>query len=91
MSDSITCNVCGKPIALEEWQEAMDAAYATQFEDLHFVTACCSSVTSLNSIVYEYPLGFARFQIAIRNPADGFTDELVDRLQQVLNMPLRVI
>jgi hypothetical protein len=88
---TIACNLCGKLIASEEWQETMDAAYATQFEDLQFVTPCCSSAASLNNLLYEYPLGFARFQIAIRNPVDSNTDELVDRLQSVLNMPLRVI
>lgn len=88
---SVGCNLCKQPIELKQWQEAMDAAYATQFEELTFVTPCCSRPTSLNDLNYSWPCGFAKFQLTARNPHVDLPQSVLQQLQAALATPLRII
>src|SRR5258708_1994787 len=44
---TIYCNSCGQKIELEVWQNIMNVAYETKFENLIFHPPCCSVETSL--------------------------------------------
>jgi hypothetical protein len=65
--DSLFCNLCGKTIDIEDWQNAMNKAYTTQFTDLTFITPCCNKKTSLNDLTYHSSAGFARFVMTIKD------------------------
>jgi hypothetical protein len=55
---------------------------------------CCGALVSLDTLRFDWPCGFARFEIAVRNPARGeyeFTSEELDMLAAILGHPVRQI
>ncbi len=53
---------------------------------------CCDVETSLNELVYDWPMGFARFRIEILYPNRAWlTDEELTALTDALGHPLRQI
>lgn len=89
--ESVSCNLCGEQLDIDHWHEAMDAAYATQFDKLDFVTPCCSVTASLNALRYEWPAGFAKFQLSVQNPRSALSDQDLKHLEDVRGTALRVI
>ena len=70
----------------------MDKAYEkTRFADLTITLPCCGNVSSLNDVLYEWPTGFARFQLKARNPGKGVEEATVHDLEEILGCPLRKI
>lgn len=89
--ETVFCNLCGQQIELGDWEDAMDAASATQFENLDFGTPCCSSVTSLNALRYEWPAGFAKFRLAVQNPQSDLSEQILEEVRHMLGTQVRVI
>jgi hypothetical protein len=89
--EKVSCNLCGQQLDIDQWHEAMDAAYTTQFDNLDFMTPCCSATTSLNALRYEWPAGFSKFQLSVLNPESAPSDEVVPNLEEILGTALRVI
>jgi len=89
--ESVKCNYCEGDIDIEIWQNAMDEAYSTGFEDLSFLTPCCQKSTSLNDLIYEWPAGFAKFAMLITNPPVDINDEAVNELETILGTKIRKI
>ncbi|MDP4254041.1 MAG: hypothetical protein Q8938_08560 [Bacteroidota bacterium] len=89
--DSVSCNLCGRAIKMEDWQNAMDNAAQRQFADLSFVTPCCHKKTSLNDLTYHSAAGFAKFVITISDLQDDLSDKVIRDLQDILGTPLRKI
>jgi hypothetical protein len=89
----IACPVCGGEIDTAWWQKAMDAAYQTHFSDLSIELPCCKTSSSLNDLLYDWPAGFAKFELTVRNPrARGrVEDAQLEQLETVLGCTLRVI
>ncbi|TAX97297.1 hypothetical protein ELH94_12645 [Rhizobium leguminosarum] len=75
--------------AEECWREAMEAASANEFNDLHTVAPCCGATVSLNDLRYIWP---AAFGLEAHNPGVGDTTEERDRkMAECLGAPLRKI
>jgi hypothetical protein len=90
--ESISCPVCGKRVSIEWWSAAMDVAHKTQFSNLDIVVPCCESQTTLNHLNYNFPQGFARFVLAVRNPGiSELTEQSKDELERIVGCKLRVI
>jgi hypothetical protein len=89
--ESVSCNLCGHMLDIEDWQKAMDDAYESKFVNLMFTTPCCKKNTSLNDLTYERPAGFAKHVISISSPRQVLTKDDLDTLQSVLKTKLRII
>jgi hypothetical protein len=89
--ESAHCPSCGADVG-EWWTLAMEAAHDQDFRDLRATVPCCGVTTSLNDLVYSWPMGFARFTLEVLNPGVGSLPErLIERLETTLGCPIRVI
>ncbi|MEU7159161.1 hypothetical protein AB0A98_22380 [Streptomyces chrestomyceticus] len=62
------------------------------FRTLTVTVPCCGVATSLNALVYDWPMGFARFRIETRHPNRArLTGEELAALTDALGHPLRQI
>lgn len=72
--------------------DLLDERHDECFEDLMVDAPCCGGRTSLNNLHYEWPCGFARFELALWNPGRGWlTDEELSALARALGRPVRQI
>jgi hypothetical protein len=87
----VNCPACAAD-AEAWWEDAMRAAAATGFADLHAVARCCGVSVSLNEMRYVWPAAFARFGIEALNPGiDDLTPTQVQALATCLGCELRAI
>jgi hypothetical protein len=89
--ERILCPVCLSHLETLWWQQAMDTAYSTRFNDLMVIVPCCGTVCSLNDLQYEFPAGFARFILEARHPNTDLDKNQIHLLEQTLGCPLRKI
>lgn len=89
--ESIFCPICSQALDDNWWQQKMDEAYQSKFNNLDLTTPCCRSKTSLNHLVYKYPCGFARYVLAAHSPQIDITEDQVEILGGILNTELRKI
>ena len=89
---SVSCPVCGKKISSAWWSAAMDEAHKSQFSNLDIVVPCCGGRTTLNHLNYNFPQGFARFVLTVRNPGvPEFDEQSREELERIVGCKLRVI
>lgn len=91
--EEIRCPRCNATLVPEWWMTEMDRAGAAKFSDLSVVVPCCGATTSLHDLEYDWPAGFARFVLQVREPAlAGWLDDAaVSRLEKVLGAKVRQI
>jgi hypothetical protein len=59
------------------------------FVDLTAAVPCCGRRVSLNELDYDWPCGFARFELALWNPGRGWlTDEELSAVAHALGHPV---
>ncbi len=86
------CPNCRSHLSVEWWQQAMDSAYSTGFQNLDSKLPCCGSVRSLNELTYEMPQGFARFALIARDPnVNSISESNLRQLETILGCSLRLI
>ena len=89
--ETIRCPVCEAELCDNWWKKSMDSAYENRFSDLNVSTPCCGSRTTLNDLNYNWPAGFARFIVEIRNPPRDITGEEITELDGILDCRLRKV
>ena len=90
-SGVVKCSNCDAEIE-DWWIEAMEKAYASEFNDINVVVPCCGQAMSLNNLNYEWPAGFSRFRLEAMNPRIRDTTPEQDRaLADALGFGLRKI
>ena len=90
--ESIRCPACGEDLDIGWWGESMSAAYEADFEELGVTTPCCSTATTLHDLEYDWPQGFARWAVELRNPDRGHLDATERaELDAAAGVPLREI
>ena len=91
--DRVGCPACGKEIAVETWQEWMDAAYSDEggFRLAPLNTPCCKRPTTLNDLDYDMPQGFSRYELRAMNINKRLPSTVLKKLESVLGCKLRVI
>ena len=88
----VRCPRCGTALENAWWSQAMDGAYQNRFVDLATVTPCCSDEVSLNELDYDWPAGFAQFELSVHNPNRGWlSDNEMAQLADALGHPVRQI
>ncbi|MGW6619491.1 hypothetical protein ACWGA0_39335 [Streptomyces erythrochromogenes] len=89
---TISCPHCGAECVSGWWGEAVSERYDEGFRTLMTRVPCCDVETSLNDLVYDWPMGFARFRIEVLYPDRAWlTDEELAELADTLGHPLRQI
>lgn len=63
----ITCSNCGGDIG-PGWFFDLIEAKGVAFSNLDVEVPCCKAVVAPDSLHYEWPVGFARFEICAMNP-----------------------
>ncbi|MCX4972376.1 hypothetical protein [Streptomyces sp. NBC_00620] len=90
--EKISCLRCGAELTPGWWGEAVSERYDEGFSTLMVTVPCCDAETSLNGLVYDWPMGFARFRIEVLYPNRAWlTDEELASVTDVLGHPLRQI
>jgi NAD-dependent SIR2 family protein deacetylase len=89
---TITCPRCATQIDTSWWGDLIEERGEGGFDDLTAVLPCCGRTESLTGLDYDWPCGFARFEIAIWNPErDWFDDEELAEIAEALGHPVRQI
>ncbi|MET8974254.1 hypothetical protein ABZX85_01410 [Streptomyces sp. NPDC004539] len=90
--DRIGCPVCGGEIDLQWWCDLGEAHAESGFTDLGVTVPCCGAALSLDTLRFEAPCGFSRFEIAVWNPErDAFGGGELAALADALGHPVRQI
>jgi hypothetical protein len=90
--ERIGCPQCGASIDTEWWADLLEAHCESGFATLAVEVPCCGAQSSLDALDYEWPCGFARFEIAIWNPERAWlTDEELTAVADALGHPVRQI
>ncbi|MFI1094424.1 hypothetical protein [Streptomyces sp. NPDC020917] len=85
----ITCPLCAASIDTEWWEDLVEAHVEDGFPTLTIDAPCCGRTTSLDALTYEWPCGFARFEVAIWNPERAwFSDQELATLGEALGHPV---
>ncbi|MFB7292818.1 hypothetical protein [Actinacidiphila glaucinigra] len=89
---AIGCPLCGGSVDTRWWADLLEAHADEGFETLAVDVPCCGGATSLDALRHDWPCGFARFEIAVWNPArDWFGAHELAALGEALGHPVRQI
>jgi hypothetical protein len=92
-TQSAKCNHCHAPVDLAWVFEEIDKRRG-ELGQLDVLLPCCGQTSSLNDLEYDWPVGFARFEITVlngtRDKYELHRDEL-DRLGSLLGHPVRQV
>jgi hypothetical protein len=83
-----------RDIDTQWWRDLLEehAVGGFGFDDLTATPRCCGRSASLTDLDYDWPCGFARFEIEIWNPdRDLFTDNELESVAQAIGHPVRQI
>jgi len=88
----ITCPGCQGDIPVE-WYWGFLARHGEEVDSLEVTAPCCGTNTALDALLYDVPVGYARFKIVTINPgrADELTAEELAVVADILGRPLRQI
>ncbi|WP_329139004.1 hypothetical protein OG552_32250 [Streptomyces sp. NBC_01476] len=90
--ERIGCPQCGAEIDTEWWRDLLDYRCEDGFSSLAAQVPCCGAETSLDALEYDWPCGFARFEIAVWNPGRlWFTSDELTALADALGHPVRQV
>lgn len=89
--ERIVCPNCHSELPFDWWGEAMNKAYESEFTSLETVLPCCGLTISLNDLEYHFPCGFACCVIEILNPVFDSEDYIIDSIQKILGINVRII
>lgn len=87
----IGCSHCRGAIDREWWRDLVEE-HEEGFPDLSAEVPCCGATTSLDTLDFDWPCGFARFEIAVWNPELlWLTEEQLSAVGRELGHPVRQI
>lgn len=90
--ECVRCPTCRAEIPTDWWSDRMDEEFAGGCMLRDVAMPCCGAHHSLDSLVYEWPQGFARFSLSAMNPRIGrLDDRSVAGFEDILGTRLRVI
>ncbi|MEU8527741.1 MULTISPECIES: hypothetical protein [Streptomyces] len=88
----IGCPLCRASIDTQWWGDLLEAHCDDGFATLAIETPCCRERTTLDALNYDWPCGFARFEIAVWNPErTWFTDAELSAVAAALGHPVKQI
>jgi len=89
--ERIGCPRCRDAIDLDWWADLIED-HEDGFPTLDATVPCCGAAVSLDQLDFDWPCGFARFEIAAWNPGlIWFSDEELAAVGTALGHPVRQI
>lgn len=89
--EAVGCPLCNADV-IDWWLDWMTDAYNEGFTDLQATFPCCNGAGSLQDLVFDWPAGFARFELSAMNPnLREFTAEQIREIEAIVGQPLRQI
>lgn len=64
----ITCSRCDGDISVD-WLYDLIEQNGESFDSLNTAVPCCGVAVPLNTLRYDWPVGFARFEVSAMNPS----------------------
>lgn len=89
--EHIYCPQCHQELSFEWWGQAMDHAYQHAFQNLSICMPCCGNTSSLDTLDYDAPCGFARIAIVIWNPNDTLSTSQIQQISHIVQCKIKVI
>jgi hypothetical protein len=90
--ERVRCPHCRADLSIDWWHDRMDDAHAGHFQDRAVVTPCCARPSDLADLTYDWPQGFARWALVIRDPRrEKLTPIELSHLATLATHPLRQI
>ncbi|QIQ04105.1 hypothetical protein [Streptomyces liangshanensis] len=90
--ERIGCPLCRATIGAEWWADLLEAHCDDGFATLAVEVPCCGGSTTLDALEYDWPCGFARFEIALWNPDRlWFGDDELTALADRLGHPVKQV
>ena len=90
--ERVSCPTCRADLAMVWWTAQMEQAAESGFTNLTVLPPCCGTPTSLNDLGYDWPAGFARAALSVRNPhRDRLDDAELARVGTALGHPIRQV
>lgn len=90
--ERIECLVCQVAIDVEWWADLLEDHFETGFADLAVTVPCCGADVSLNDLRYDWPCGFALFELEAWNPnRDWLTADELAQLAAALGCDVRQV
>jgi hypothetical protein len=88
----IFCPHCGAELEMDWWQEQMDEEVEAGFPIRNISLSCCGHSSSLQTLRYDWPQGFARFSVEAMNPGiPDLSEEQLAEFEQTLGCPVRKV
>ncbi|MEU6348890.1 hypothetical protein ABZ896_06140 [Streptomyces sp. NPDC047072] len=88
----IRCPHCGARIDHEWYGDLLETHCDTGFTTLAVTVPCSGAATSLDALEYDWPCGFARFEIAVWDPdREPFDERELAAVGESLGHPVRQI
>lgn len=101
--EAVVCPACGKRVVLNSltedhpgmawWFETERLMETVLVEKLQTDMPCCNSTVPFTSLTFDWPAGFAHFELCIWNPniARNLNDSEMAKLEAVLGCKLRQV
>ncbi|MFB7051551.1 hypothetical protein ACFCXT_00205 [Streptomyces vinaceus] len=90
--ERIGCPLCQAAIDSEWWGDLLEAHCEDGFTTLAIEVPCCGGSTALDMLDYDWPCGFARFEIAVWNAERlWFSEDELTALANRLGHPVKQI
>jgi len=101
--EAVICPACGartkidffsdRDAGLQWWYELGEEIEQTSAESIVTAIPCCHTSVRLVDLEFDWPAGFARFEVSIRNPnvAENLSVEQLAELEAVLGCKLRQV
>jgi hypothetical protein len=91
--ENVACPSCGVKIDIDSWLGWMDEDFDGKgFTFSERLMPCCGVKHTLHELRYQFPQGFARFELSAMNPAvEGLTEDQSSKFEQILGCRVRII
>jgi hypothetical protein len=90
--ERIECPACQNAIDVDWWADLLEERFETGFTNLTVTVPCCGAEVSLNDLRYDWPCGFARFELEAWNPnRDWLTADELAQLAAALGCDVRQV
>lgn len=90
--ERVQCPHCAAELDLDWWSSAVGDADDSGFQRLEVILPCCEATTSLNTLAYVLPQGFAKYVLEVTNPGvDSLEPTVTEQLSAILGCAVQLI
>jgi len=101
--EAIVCPACGGRFPLDPytqndpgaawWYETQDVMASASIEKVQTTMPCCKATVPFTALEFEWPAGFAHFELSIWNPniARNLSDAEMGKLEAILGCKLKQV